>query len=134
MAFNKPTTTPTRVRPSNAPNGSHHFPPNPPPPTTQTTLENSAIRFHCYPQHQPLWKNNLLGKKKLLRTKYLCVCVTCSKKKLAGKEKDEGKRINALCFFKIFLQFTARAHDAKLSETLPPITVSFKNIKIMHAT
>jgi len=134
MAFNKPTTTPTRVRPSNAPNGTHHFPPNPSPPTTQTTLENSAICFHYDPQHQPLWKDSLLGKKKLLRYKCLCACVTCSKKKLARKEKDEGKRTNALCFFEMFLQFTARAHDANLPGTLPPITVSFKNIKIMDTT
>ncbi|QCE08109.1 hypothetical protein DEO72_LG9g3134 [Vigna unguiculata] len=106
---------PTRVRPSNAPNGTHHFLPNPPPPTTQTTLENSAIRFHCDPQHQPLWKDSLLGKKKLLRYKCLCACVTYLKKILAGKEKNEVKRTNTLCFLKMFLQFTARAHDASIT-------------------
>ncbi|QCD87254.1 hypothetical protein DEO72_LG3g1788 [Vigna unguiculata] len=99
MAFNEPRTTPPRVRPSNAPNDTHQFLPNPPRPTTQTTLEKFAIRFDCYPQQQPLWKNNLLGKKKLLGKKYLCVCVSWSKKNIAGKEKDEGKPNQRTIFF-----------------------------------
>ena len=45
-------------------NGNHHFPQNAPPPTTQTTLRNSAIRFHCDPQHQPLWNDSFFGKTK----------------------------------------------------------------------
>jgi len=91
MVFNEPRTTPPRVCPSIAPNDTHQFPANPPRPTTQTTLEKSTIRFECNPQQQPLWKNSLLGNKKLLGKKYLCVCVTWSKKNVAGKEKDEGK-------------------------------------------
>jgi len=63
MTFNQPTTTPKRERPTNESNGTHHFPRNPPPPTTQTTLHNSAIRFHYDPQHQPLWNDSLLGKR-----------------------------------------------------------------------
>ncbi|QCD86705.1 hypothetical protein DEO72_LG3g1230 [Vigna unguiculata] len=94
---------PTRVRPSNAPNRTHHFPRNPPPPTTQTTLENSAIHFHCDPQHQPLWKDSLLGKKKLLRYKCLCACVTCSKKKeeTYGLETRENEPTHCI-FLKYF--------------------------------
>jgi len=92
MTFNEPRTTPPRVRPSNAPNDTHQFPANPSRPTTQTTLEKSVIQ-------QPLWKNSLLGKKKLLGKKYLCVCVTWSKKNVAGKEKDERKPNQHTVFF-----------------------------------
>ena len=133
MAFNQPTTTPTRERPTNESNGTHHFPRNPPPPTTQTTLHNSAIRFHCDPQHQPLWNDSLFGRECLAIQMPFCLLVRlCSKKKVEGKKR--GKTRKAMCFFKKFIQFKTHAHHANFPLPLPPIAVSFKIIKIITAT
>jgi len=62
----------------------------------------------------------------------LCLCEPARRRNL--RERNKGKRCNAMCFFKIFLQFKACAHDANFPLPLPPIVVSFKIIKIMNAT
>jgi len=62
----------------------------------------------------------------------LCLCEPVRRRNLWIR--NEEKRCNAMCFFKMFLQFKARAHDANFPLSLPPITVSFKIIKIMNAT
>ena len=62
----------------------------------------------------------------------LCLCETNRRRNLRGR--NEGKRCNAICFFKMFLQFKARAHDAHFPLPLSPIAVLFKIIKIMSVT